>query len=246
MEADMPKMNKVLIVVTNEDEFEKVGFRTGLWLSELIHFWDVVQEAGYQMDVASIAGGKIPIDPESLIVSEIGYAVGIDGDVSKRYKDKAFMNLLDNTLRVSDVDVSAYDAIYMTGGHGVMFDFPKSVALADLAARFYESNKIVSAVCHGSSGLLEAKLSNGNYLIKNKDVTGFSWNEEIVAKRDDAVPFSLEEELQKRGAKYSKALLPFNSHVVEDGLLITGQNPGSASGVGKAVVAKLTNMPASP
>jgi putative intracellular protease/amidase len=90
--------------------------------------------------------------------------------------------------------------------------------------------------------LLEAKLSNGDYLIKDKNITGFSWSEEVMAKRDQAVPFSLEEELQKRGAKYSKALLPFNSHIVEDGLLVTGQNPGSARAVGKAVVAKLKQI----
>jgi putative intracellular protease/amidase len=238
----MAKMNKMLVIVTNADEFEKVGFRTGLWLGELTHFCDVVQESGYQIDIASPSGGKIPIDPESLIISEVGHAVGMEGDVSKRYKDKTFMNLLDNTLKVSDVDPAAYDAIYMTGGHGVMFDFPKSAALSDLIERFYESNKIVSAVCHGPSGLLEAKLSNGDYLIKGKNITGFSWSEEVMAKRDQAVPFSLEEELQKRGAKYSKALLPFNSHIVEDGLLITGQNPGSARAVGKAVVAKLKQI----
>jgi integrase len=103
----------------------------------------------------------------------------------------------------------------------------------------YESGKIVSAVCHGPAGLLEVKLSNGDHLIKGKDITGFSWKEEVIAKRDPAVPFSLEEELQKRGGKYGKALVPFTSHIVEDGRLITGQNPGSAAAVGKAVVAKL-------
>ncbi|SCY19757.1 Putative intracellular protease/amidase [Nitrosospira sp. Nl5] len=235
----MTATKKILIVVTNDDEFEKVGFRTGLWLGELTHFWEVAEKVGYQMDIASPSGGKVPIDPESLMISQVADAVGLKGDLSKRYEDKAFMNLLDNTLKVSDVDSAAYDAIYMTGGHGVMFDFPKSVALAELTAKFYESNKVVSAVCHGPCGLLEVKLSNGEHLIKGKNVTGFSWNEEVMAKRDHAVPFNLEEELQRREAKYSKALVPFNSHVVEDGLLITGQNPGSAHAVGKAVVKKL-------
>ena len=235
----MTATNKILIVVTNDDEFEKVGFRTGLWLSELIHFWEVAEEAGYQMDIASPSGGKAPIDPESLIIPQVADVAGLKGGVSKRYEDKAFMNLLDNTLKVSDVDSAAYDAICMTGGHGVMFDFPKSVALAELTAKFYESNKVISAVCHGPCGLLEVKLSNGEHLIKGKKVTGFSWNEEVMAKRDHAVPFNLEEELQKREAKYSKALIPFKSHVVEDGLLITGQNPGSVRAVGKAVVKKL-------
>ena len=120
-----------------------------------------------------------------------------------------------------------------------MFDFPQSQPLAELTAKFYETGKIVSAVCHGPCGLLEVNLSNGQPLVKGKDVTGFSWTEEVVAKRDHAVPFSLEEELKKRGGRYSKALIPFKSYVVEDGLLITGQNPGSAYAVGQAVVRKL-------
>jgi putative intracellular protease/amidase len=236
---DTTATHKILVIVTNASEFEKVGFRTGLWLGELTHFWEVAEKGGYRMDIASPSGGKIPIDPESLIMSEMGNALGLKGDLARRYEDKAFMNLLENTLKVSDVDASAYDAIYMTGGHGVMFDFPQSQPLAELTAKFYETGKIVSAVCHGPCGLLEVKLSNGEHLVKGKDVTGFSWTEEVVAKRENAVPFSLEEELKKRGGKYSKSLVPFKSHVVEDGLLITGQNPGSAHAVGQAVVEKL-------
>jgi putative intracellular protease/amidase len=134
--------------------------------------------------------------------------------------------------------VEAYDAIYMTGGHGVCFDF-RNPDLARLTAAFWEAGKIVSAVCHGPAGLLEVKLTGGDYLIAGKDVTGFSWNEEVKASRDDAVPYNLEEELQKRGAKYGKAWMAFSSHVVEDGNLITGQNPASAAAVGEAVVKRL-------
>lgn len=238
----MTTTKRILIIVTNTGEFEKVGFRTGLWLGELVEFWDVAEEAGYQMDIASPAGGKIPLDPESLMITQMGDAIGVNSSVAKRYEDKAFMNQLDTTLNVADADAAAYDAIYMTGGHGVMFDFPESTALAELTARFYESGKIVSAVCHGPCGLLNVTLNTGEHLIKGKDVTGYSWNEEIAAKRKDAVPFSLEEELQKRGASYSKALVPFKAHVVEDGRLITGQNPSSAKGVGEAVVKKLHDM----
>jgi putative intracellular protease/amidase len=230
----MAKTNKILIIVTNVSEYEKVGFRTGLWLGELTHFWDAVEEAGYQMDIASPSGGYVPIDPESL-----SQVVLKDGGTDKRYKDRTYMDLLKNTLEISEANPAHYDAIYMTGGHGVCFDFPKSEALAELTARFYESNKVVAAVCHGPAGLLEVKLSNGDYLIDGKKLTGFSWKEEVKVDRDQAVPFNLEEELQKRGAKYSKALMAFGSHVVEDALLITGQNPASANGVGKAVVKKL-------
>lgn len=236
------KTKKILVIVTNTDQFEKVGFRTGLWLSELTHFWEVADKAGYKMDIASPSGGKVPLDPESLMVSQIADAVGLAGESTKMYEDKEFMSRLNDTMRVSEANVADYDAIYMTGGHGVMFDFPDNKGLSELTAQFYEAGKVVSAVCHGVCGLLNVKLSNGEYLLKNKDVTGFSWNEEKKAKRDEAVPFSLEDDLQKRGAKYTTAMLPFSSHVVQDGLLITGQNPKSAKGVGEATIKKIQEI----
>jgi putative intracellular protease/amidase len=231
--------NRILIIVTNVGEYESVGYRTGLWLGELTHFWDVAEEAGLRMEIASPAGGYVPIDPESLILQEAGHALGVGGGVHKRYEDRAFMDLLVDTMNVEDADAADYDAIYMTGGHGVCFDFANSQPLADLTARCYESGKIVSAVCHGPAGLLEVRLSNGEYLVAGKKVTGFSSVEEKLAKRDQAVPYDLEEELKNRGANYSKSLVPFKSYVVEDGLLITGQNPASAHGVGVAVVKAL-------
>ena len=230
----MAKTNKILVIVTNASEFEKVGSRTGLWLGEFTHFWDVAEKAGYQIDVASPSGGYVPLDPASLAP-----AVLKSGGTDKRYEDRAFMNRLVNTMRVAAADPAGYDAIYFTGGHGAAFDFPQSADLAKLTVGFYESGKVVSAVCHGVAGLLEVKLSGGEHLIGGKNLTGFSWKEEIAVGRDQAVPFNLEEELQKRGGKYSKAWLAAGSHVVEDGLLITGQNPASAHGVGEAVVKKL-------
>jgi len=231
--------NRMLIVVTGAGEYEKVGYRTGLWLSELTHFWDVAEKAGFGMDVASPSGGFVPIDPESLMIQEAGHALGVDGAVHKRYEDRGFMDRLSNVMKVADADAGAYDAIYLTGGHGVCFDFPKSEPLARLVASFWEAGKVVSAVCHGPAGLLEAKLGDGQYLIGGKNLTGFSWGEEKLAKRDEAVPFCLEDELKRRGAHYTKSSVPFKSHVVEDGRLITGQNPASAAGVGEAVVKRL-------
>jgi putative intracellular protease/amidase len=238
----MVAANKILVIVTNVGQFEKVGFRTGLWLGELTHFWKVAEEAGYDMDIASPSGGHVPLDPESLIFTGMRDALGLKDDLIRRYEDREFMNRLDTTLPVSDVEAAAYDAIYMTGGHGVMFDFPTSDALARLTAEFYESDKVVAAVCHGPCGLLNVKLSTGDYLVAGKDVTGFSWNEEVLAKRAHAVPFNLEEELKKRGARYSKARVPFKAHVVEDGHLITGQNPRSPGPVGEAVLKMLEDM----
>jgi putative intracellular protease/amidase len=230
----MPATKKILVIVTNVDEYEKVGIRTGLWLGELTHFWDVVEQDGYTMDIASPAGGKVPIDPESLsheVLAELG--------TGKHYTDREYMDLLEDTRRISDVNLDDYDAIYLTGGHGVMFDFPQSRELEDLMARFYETGRVVSTVCHGATGLLNVTLSNGEPLIRGKRVTGFSWPEEELADRAEAVPYSLQDELKKLGADYTTAKRPFDTYVVEDGRLITGQNPGSARAVAEAVVRQL-------
>lgn len=221
---------KALAVVTSTSHYEKVGYRTGLWLGELTHFEDVLAEAGHTVDVVSISGGQVPIDPESLK----GPILALGG-TKKRYADPQYMARLDDTRSVSDIDVADYDAIYLTGGHGVMFDFPEP-ALAGLVARFWEAGKIVSAVCHGPCGLTEVTLSDGSHLVDGRTVTGYSWAEEILARRSDAVPYSLQDRLAERGGHYTKATIPMAPHVEVDGRLVTGQNPTSAKAVGEKVV----------
>ena len=230
----MPRTNRILVIVTSTGEYEKVGYRTGLWLGELTHFYDVAEQAGFDVTIASIQGGAVPLDPESLAHTVLG-----DLGTDKRYTDRQFMDRLKDTVAVTQVDVDDYDAIYLTGGHGVMFDFHQSQALETLIARFYETGRIVSAVCHGPCGLLDVTLSSGEPLVKGRNVTGFSWREEELAQRAGAVPYSLEDRLKELGALYSTADKPFDVHVVEDGHLITGQNPGSARAVAEAVVRHL-------
>ncbi|MET7791867.1 MULTISPECIES: type 1 glutamine amidotransferase domain-containing protein [unclassified Streptomyces] len=231
----MAATKKILVIVTNVDEYRKSGMRTGLWLGELTHFWDVVEPSGFSMDIASPSGGKVPIDPESL-----SHEVLAELNTGKRYENRRFMDLLEDTKRISEVNVEDYDAIYLTGGHGVMFDFPQSQDLESLMAQFYETGRVVSTVCHGATGLLNVTLSDGEPLVKGKSVTGFSWPEEELANRAQAVPYNLQEELKKLGANYSTADEPFETYVVEEGRLITGQNPGSARAVAEAVVRRLT------
>lgn len=234
----MDRTGKILIVVTNIDQYDRVGFRTGLWLGELTHFLDAVEEDGFQGEIASPSGGWVPLDPQSLMMPEMGHNSRLGGDVTSRYRDKQFMDRLNHTLPLADVSVENYDAIYLAGGHGTMWDF-RAPELGRLLADFYESGKIVSSVCHGPVGFMEARLSDGRWLVQDKDLTAFSWAEEQADNRDDIVPFNLEEELKARGARYTKALLPFGKHVVEDGPLITGQNPASARRVGEAVARAL-------
>lgn len=225
--------NKILAIVTNAGEYEKVGYRTGLWLGELTHFYDYAEQHGFTVTVASPRGGAVPIDPESLASQWLD-----DLGTRERYRDRAFMDLLTDTIAISDVVMEDYDAIYFTGGHGVMFDF-RSADLAALTAAFYESGRVVSAVCHGPAGIIDVALSSGEPMIRGRQVTGFSWPEEEAAQRADAVPFRLEDELAERGAIYSNAANLFEPYVVVDGSLITGQNPGSARPVAEAVVAAL-------
>ncbi len=234
----MSPTNRILVVVTNAREYEKTGYRTGLWLGELTHFMDVAEKAGFEIDIASPSGGFVPIDPESLITSGAARAVGFETAMQERYHDRAFMDRLQDTRKVSDAEPADYDAIYLTGGHGVMFDFVDG-AVPEKVGAFFDAGKIVSAVCHGPAGLLNARIVGGKHLLAGRKATGFTWKEEELAHRADAVPFNLEERMQARGAAYDKAMLPFVAHVLTDGQLITGQNPASAKGVGEAVVKAL-------
>ena len=222
--------NRILAVVTNAGEYERKGYRTGLWLGELTHALDAFDEAGFTYDIASPQGGYTPLDPESLNPSVM------DKAIKARYEDRSFMDRLKDTKRLADVRPEDYDAIFLAGGHGTMFDFPNSPELAQLAARMFDAGKPVSAVCHGPAGLLESRLAGGTPLLQGRKATGFSWKEEEGVGRDDVVPFDLEQAMKDRGADYTKAMMQQSKKVVTDGHLVTGQNPASARGVGDEVV----------
>ncbi len=227
---------KILVVVTNHGRYLKSGDETGLWLGELTHFYDLLTKEGYEMDFVTPEGGKAPLDPRSL------NRIFLDKGARAYYQDHEFMIKLQNTLSPDEVNAEDYAAIYYTGGHGTMWDFPDSEGLQELSREIFESGGIVSAVCHGSSGLLNIKLSDGRYLVGGKQVTGYSNIEEVVALKNGQVPFSLEDELKKRGANYKKGWLPLVSYVIEDGRLVTGQNPNSTKQVAEAVMRALRKL----
>ena len=145
------------------------------------------------------------------------------------------MDLLASTARPDEIDPAQYDAIYFTGGHAVMWDFPESEGLQKITRTIYERGGIVSSVCHGYCGLLNTQLSDGSFLVANRKVTGFSWREEVLAGVAKKVPYNAEEEMKRRGARYEKALLPFVSYAIADGRLVTGQNPFSAKATAKLI-----------
>lgn len=226
-------MPKVLHVVTNVDRYAD-GSPTGLWLGELVHVWDQLAQAGIEQEIASPKGGKAPLEPRSLT------RLMADKSVRARHEDPEFMALLDSTSALGELDWQAYDAIYLTGGHAVMYDFPGSRALQQLIRDLDENGRIVASVCHGYAGFLEATTSDGRAFVDGKSLTGFSWAEEVVVGVAKKVPYNVQERITSLGALYQKARVPMAPKVVQHGRLITGQNPTSAKGVGKRLIAELS------
>ncbi len=225
---------RILTVVTNVDRYDAdPSHPTGLWLSELTHAYDIFEARGFEQTIVSPAGGRSPLEPRSLKFPNY------DRSAKAWHDDPARMALLENTASPEQLDSADYDAIYFTGGHAVMFDFPGSEGLQRITREIFESGGIVGAVCHGYCGLLDTRLSDGSYLVAGRNLTGFSWREEVLAGVDKLVPYDVEERMKARGARYSKALLPFVSNSVVDGRLVTGQNPASAKETATRVAALL-------
>ncbi|HEL1616031.1 TPA: type 1 glutamine amidotransferase domain-containing protein [Streptococcus suis] len=226
-------MKKALIVLTNIEQYGEHERLTGLWLSELTHFYDELVKVGYEADFVSPKGGYVPLDPHSLTMMD-------DVDCTY-YKDADFRNrALGQTLRPEEVKATDYELIYYTGGHGVMWDFPESVEIAELASQIYQNGGLVTAVCHGVAGLLPIKDEAGQPLIAGKVITGFTNQEEELNGTADLVPFLTETALREKGAKVEIGTA-FSPVVRQDDRILTGQNPQSARALGQAVVSKLTN-----
>ncbi|WP_419571013.1 type 1 glutamine amidotransferase domain-containing protein [Rheinheimera sp.] len=218
--------DKVLIVVTSHSQMGNTAEQTGYWLSEVTHPYKVLTDAGFSVDIASLAGGKAPADPRSLDSKD---------SVNQWFAENAVhQQKLEQSLKLSALKPEEYDAVIFAGGHGTMWDFPSDQVLQQFAAALYERQGVVAAVCHGPAALLNIRLSSGDLLIKGKKLTGFSNEEEQAVKLDQVVPFSLQDELTSRGGLYSAAGL-WQSNVVVDQRLVTGQNPQSAEEVGHAV-----------
>jgi putative intracellular protease/amidase len=225
---------RILLVVTNVGHYDDASHPTGLWLSELTHAWEVFEEHGFEQTIVSPSGGPSPLEPRSL---NFPY---YDKTAKAWRADPARMALLENTSSPDQIDSAEFDAIFFTGGHAVMFDFPDSEGLQQITREIFERGGIVSSVCHGYCGLLNTKLSDDSYLVAGRKMTGFAWQEEVLAMVSKLVPYNAEKEVKKRGAHYQKAMLPFVSYTVVDGHLVTGQNPGSAKDTAKKVVAALS------
>lgn len=224
---------RILVVVTSIVKYPQLKRATGLWLGEAVHFVKKLQDEAYQVDYISPQGGYTSIDPHSLEQATV-----LDWEW---YQDKVFMNRLGATLKPNQIAIKDYQVIYFTGGHGVMWDFPDNQELQVLTSEIYQNGGIVSAVCHGVVALLNVKLPDGSFLIKGKEITGFSNCEETLAKLDKQIPFLTEDQLMARGGLYKKAPQAWESFAIQEGRLITGQNPASAAQVAELVINQLKN-----
>lgn len=215
----------ILMVVTTADKMNE-DHKTGLWLSEFGEAYAEFDKAGFEITVASPLGGQVPIDERSL-----------QGDVPQEILDTE--KHLVNTLKLDEMDASKFDAIFLPGGHGTMFDLPDNEKLQGLIRELYEANKVVAAVCHGPAGLVGVKLSNGTPLVAGKTVTSFTDEEERETTLDRFMPFLLETRLRELGANFVTGA-NWSDHLQADGHLITGQNPQSTISVAKEVIKQLS------
>lgn len=216
----------VLFVLSGHTELGDSGEKTGYYLSEVAHPWHVITEAGFGVDFVSPAGGAVEMDPKSR---------DLDDPINKLFMESDAAKNLEATMAPADIDPANYRAIYYAGGHGAMWDFPDAPKLAEAAATIWENGGIVAAVCHGPAGLINIKLSDGSYLVDGKKVAAFTNAEEEAVELTDTVPFLLATKLEERGAIHVPAD-NFAEQVVVDDRLVTGQNPASATGAGKAIV----------
>ena len=233
--ASMPK---ILMITTSADRMTPGDEPTGLWLEELTTPYYAFRDAGAEVTIASMAGGPVPIDARS-----VGPAGQNDASVERYLSDAALKADVAATPPFAVLDADSYDALFLPGGHGTMFDYPASEALARLVERFDRSGKVVAAVCHGPAGLVSALQPDGTPFVAGRRVTAFTDSEERAVGLDRAVPFLLEGRLRELGALHESAP-DFAPFAVRDGMLVTGQNPASAARTAALVMEALGKGPA--
>lgn len=220
---------RVAIVLTNHGQLGDTGKSTGFYLSEATHPYEVFRDAGYEIEFLSPKGGLAPMD-----------GVDTTDPINAAFlADDALVARTKATVSIAKIDPLRYDAVFFSGGHGTMWDFPGDPGVQSIARIVYERGGVVAAVCHGPAALVNIRLSNGTYLVDGKEVSSFTDEEEAAVKLEKVVPFALESTLRERGARFVEAP-NFEKKVAVSERLVTGQNPASATGVAEAVVELLS------
>ena len=223
---------KILMILTSHDELGDTGKKTGFWLEEFAAPYYVFRDAGAEITLASPKGGQPPLDPKS-------DAPDAQTAATDRFKNDVDAQAeLASTHTLSDIDVTSYDAVFYPGGHGPLWDLAEDNHSIAIIEATIAAGKPVAAVCHAPGVLKNVKAADGSPLVKGKKVAGFTNSEEEAAGLTEIVPFLVEDMLKANGGVYSKGD-DWSVHVVEDGLLITGQNPASSEKAAKMLLDKL-------
>jgi putative intracellular protease/amidase len=223
----------ILMVLTSHDALGDTGKKTGFWLEEFAAPYYVLSDAGAKITLASPKGGQPPLDPTS-------DAPVAQTDDTRRFKDDAEAGkALAATVKLADLDLGSFDAVFYPGGHGPLWDLAEDPANIHLIEAFATSNRPVAAVCHAPAIFRHTKGADGEPLVSGRNVTGFTNTEEEAAGLTHVVPFLVEDMLAKNGGVYSKGA-DWASHVVVDGKLITGQNPASSKEAAEALLKLLS------
>jgi putative intracellular protease/amidase len=224
---------KILLVLTSHDQLGNTGRKTGFWLEELAAPYYAFKEAGAEIVLASPQGGRPPLDPKS---SEEGSQT----DATRRFEaDAGAMAQLASTVRLDSVSQADFDTVFYPGGHGPLWDLAEDRHSIGLIEAFLAAGKPVALVCHAPGVLRHVRTPAGRPLIEGKNVTGFTNTEEAAVGLTDIVPFLVEDELKAKGGLFSRGA-DWASYVVSEGLLITGQNPGSSAEAANVLVKAVT------
>ncbi|KOC90471.1 type 1 glutamine amidotransferase domain-containing protein [Winslowiella iniecta] len=224
---------KVLIVLTSHDKLGDTGRKTGFWLEELAAPYYAFKEAGAEIVLASPAGGQPPLDPKS---NEPMFQT----EQTRRFEaDKDATAQLAATYRLDSINPDDFDTVFYPGGHGPLWDLAEDNHSVSLIEAFIGADKPVALVCHAPGVLRHVKTPEGAPLVEGKTVTGFANTEEEGVQLTNIVPFLVEDELKRLGGNYTRGE-DWGSFVVQDGLLITGQNPASSAATAKLLITTLS------
>jgi putative intracellular protease/amidase len=235
---DSPK--RILMVIANPSTSTTLGIPVGFWGAELAHAWLAFKEAGYEVTIASPDGGKCELDAWSDPRDESKYSFG-DLITMGFLHTPEFMQLIEETPALDQLDYEEFDALVVVGGESPMFTFRDHEGLKNALRTFYESSKVTSALCHGVAALMDVKLTDGSYLISGRTMTGFANVEEEYADAwvgKQVMPWHVEDAAKERGANYIQGGR-FKPFAVRDGRLITGQQQYSGAEVANLVIEAL-------
>jgi putative intracellular protease/amidase len=228
------KSIKILFIATSHDRMGTTGNKTGVWLEELATPYYIFKDAGAHIILASPNGGPVPVDPKSQSI------MMVTGNTKRFSGDMEAMDFLSRSVPLEEVKANDYDAVFLPGGHGPLWDIATNPIVKRLLEIFNAEGKPIGAVCHGVAGLLSLQNDTGEWLIKGRRVTAFSNSEEDSAGLTNVVPFLLENELFSHGALYSKGA-NYLSYIVDDGNIITGQNAASSKEAANKLLAYIKN-----